>query len=190
MTTSEATAQAYHQWEKTADGWRFTEEVQSSIARLRTQDTVEIFPTGEMRRYHRTQAGITIDLQVNPNHQLTGTLSAMGQNLPVDKSIPPETPIYPLGSTLIYYIGSLPLSDGYKTEVPIFSLQKQDFTAVQIEVLGAEDIIVAGRTVPCWKVQLKTENTTQQVWISREDKLPYRLSVQVMGASMLGDRIE
>jgi hypothetical protein len=59
-----------------------------------------------------------------------------------------------------------------------------------VEVLGAETITVAGRNLTCWRVQLKTENTTQEVWISQEDKLPYRQSVQVMGASMLGDRIE
>ena len=190
MTTSQATAQASHVWEKTANGWRFTEEVKSTMARLKTQDTAEIAPNGELRRYHRTQSGIVIDLQVSPDRKLTGTLSAMGQTLPVEKPIPPETPVYPLGSTLIYYLGNLPLAEGYKTMLPLFSLQKQDFVPVEVEVLGAETITVAGRNLTCWRVQLKTENTTQEVWISQEDKLPYRQSVQVMGASMLGDRIE
>ena len=190
MTTSQATAQASHVWEKTANGWRFTEEVNSTMARLKTQDTAEIAPHGELRRYHRTQSGIVIDLQVSPDRKLTGTLSAMGQTLPVEKTIPPETPVYPLGSSLIYYLGNLPLAEGYKTTLPLFSLQKQDFVPVEVEVLGAETITVAGRNLTCWRVQLKTENTTQEVWISQEDKLPYRQSVQVTGASMLGDRIE
>ncbi len=190
MTASQATAQASHLWEKTADGWRFTEEVNSTMARLKTQDTAEIAPHGELRRYHRTQSGITIDLRVTPERKLTGTLAAMGQTLPIEKPIPPETPVYPLGSPLIYYLGNLPLGEGYKTTLPLFSLQKQDFAPVEVEVLGAETITVAGRSLTCWRVRLKAENTTQEVWISQEDKLPYRQSVQVMGASMLGDRIE
>ena len=190
MTTSQATAQAAHLWEKTADGWRFTEEVNSTMARLKTQDTVDLTPHGELRRYHRIQSGITIDLRVTSDRKLTGTLSAMGQTLPVEKPIPPETPVYPLGSPLIYYLGSLPLAEGYKTTLPLFSLQKQDFAPVEVEVLGAESITVAGRNLACWRVRLKADNTTQEVWISQEDKLPYRQSVQVMGASMLGDRIE
>lgn len=190
MTASQATAQASHLWEKTADGWRFTEEVNSTIARLKTQDTAEIAPHGELRRYHRTQSGITIDLRVTPERKLTGTLAAMGQTLPIEKPIPPETPVYPLGSPLIYYLGNLPLGEGYKTTLPLFSLQKQDFAPVEVEVLGAETITVAGRSLTCWRVRLKAENTTQEVWVSQQDKLPYRQSVQVMGASMLGDRIE
>ncbi len=118
MTTSQATAQASHVWEKSANGWRFTEEVNSTMARLKTQDTAEIAPNGELRRYHRTQSGIVIDLQVSPDRKLTGTLSAMGQTLPVEKPIPPETPVYPLGSPLIYYLGNLPLAEGYKTTLP------------------------------------------------------------------------
>ncbi len=190
MTTNQATAQAYHHWEQTSDGWRFVEEVQSTVARLKTQDTVLLSPNGELRRYHRTQAGVTIDLKITPDRLLTGTLSAMGQNLPVKMSIPPDVTVYPLGSTLIYYLGSLPLSEGYKTEIPIFSFQKQEFVPAQIEVLQAETITVAGQNIPCWKVQIKSESITQHVWIGQADKLPYRQSVQVMGASMLGDRIE
>ncbi len=190
MMTSQATAQAHHHWEKTPDGWRFIEEVNSTLARLKTHDTVLISPEGELRRYHRTQGGVTIDLQVTPDRTLTGTLTAMGQSLPVKKSIPPDLTVYPLGSTLIYYLGNLPLQEGYKTELPIFSFQKQDFVPAQIEVLQAETITVASKSIPCWKVQIKSDNITQEVWISQEDRLPYRQSVQAMGASMLGDRIE
>jgi dipeptidyl aminopeptidase/acylaminoacyl peptidase len=190
MGMKSVTAKVQHRWEKLPEGWRFQEEVESEVSRLRTSDTTLLSADGSLIRYHRTQTGIALSLQVQPERRLTGELQAMGQKLPIEKAIPPDVVPYPLGSALIYYLGSLPLAQGYKTQVPLFSIQKQDFAPVSIEVLGEETITVASRSLSTWRVKLVSEGTIQEVWISQADKQPYRLSTQVMGASMMGDRID
>ncbi len=183
------TARVEHRWERTDGGRRFNEEVESELSQLRTSDTAVVDAQGMLVRYHRTQPGVEIVLSYT-SPLFKGQLQAMGQTLPIEKKINPETPVYPPGSALLYYLGSLPLREGYEGQIPLFSFQKQDIKSVKLKVVGTEKIIVAGQEIDCWVIDLDSEGSKQTIWLGRVDGLPYRTQVSVMGASMIGDRIE
>lgn len=183
------TARVEHRWEAVEGGHRFNEEVESELSQLRTSDTAIVDAQGRLIRYSRIQSGFEVLLTYVPPH-IKGQLQVMGQTLPIEKRLPSEAPVYPPGSALLYYLGSLPLAEGYEAQIPLFSFQKQDLAPVTIKVVGSEKIIVASREVACWLVEMESEGTKQKIWLGKTDGLPYRTSVSVMGASMSGDRIE
>jgi len=170
-------------------GWQFVESIESSdLPALRTADTTVINTQGQMERYHRLQQGVEITLQ-RKDDKVTGSLQAMGQNLPIEAALEGK-PLYPVSGALRYYLASLPLQVGYSAKIPLLSLQQQKFTEAHITVEGEEKILVAGQEKLCWRVGIQAEGVQQTIWIEQSTGLPWRNQTVVSGASFLGDRIE
>ncbi|MCX8111948.1 MAG: prolyl oligopeptidase family serine peptidase [Bacteroidia bacterium] len=182
-------AEAVESWEQAGQGWRFTSRTESpELPALLGRDTTDINPSGEMTRYHRSQQGVDI-LLIREGNLLKGTSQVMGQKNAFETPLQ-DNPLYPTNNALLYYLGSLPLSIGYKASFPLFSLQRQEFSQAALFVEGDERITLRNATRETWKIRLETEGTTQHVWIEKESKLPIKVEISEGGITLIGERVE
>ncbi|MCS6896222.1 MAG: S9 family peptidase [Bacteroidia bacterium] len=174
-------------WERTEKGWRFISSMTSKeLSALTSSDTTEVDETGELLRYHRAQQGVDIFLQ-REGQTLRGSFQFMG-NTNAIQTHAGEQPVYPFGNALIYYLGGLPLSVGYKSKIPVFSIQQQAFSEMEIAVEKEETIHIGNKTLTVWQVQLEVENSQQRVWLDKATAMPVKIEISTGGITIVGKR--
>ncbi|MCS7162717.1 MAG: S9 family peptidase [Bacteroidia bacterium] len=185
----EISLQAVERWEALPTGWRFTRITEApQLPMLSGKDTVEVDASGLLATYRRTQQGLTIAIQ-REGDRLHGTYELMGQPTKLDLLLGGK-PVYPPNEAILYYLGALPLEQGYRATVELFSPLTQNFEEVEISVEREEKVTLGGQERVAWKVRLTQGNKQQEVWLDKATRWPLRLQVKGQGMELVGERAD
>jgi len=149
--------------------WLVTDQLR--LATLSTKDMGELEPGSlVMLRRSMNDSRAKADLQFS-NGKVSGSIHAQGKKSDIDLDI--GGPVFGEGPGFAHVIACLPLEEGYSTVFRNFDLQKEKPKAMQLEVVGSEEVEVPAGRFETFRVEIMSaeggpEHST--VWVSKNDR--------------------
>ncbi len=146
--------------------------------------------TLQLKKRVMKQGAMQMQLEVKGG-KVIGTLSANGQDRPVEKDLP--GPLLADGAGGPNVLGTLPLEKGYKATFTNFDTTRQRVKPMQLEVTAVESVTVPAGTFEAWKVETSTTdggNEKMTFWIDTKARKFVKASAtlpQAGGATMVSE---
>ncbi len=121
--------------------------------------------------------------------EVTGNISAQGQNMPI--SVKMDEPVLSEGAGVELPVSTLPLEEGYTALIHQFELMAGKAKPMSVKVTGSESVMVGGAPIAAFKVEIQpTEEDSggSKLWIAKDSRRIVKTENQLppqMGGGMV-----
>jgi predicted Zn-dependent peptidase len=150
--------------ENGADGWILTE---SAMTPAGTTTDSSVLDSKGLALQSRTvkQGPVNINYHVE-NGKVVGEMKLPNQTIPINTGL--EGALFGDGPGTSTVIATLPLAEGYRTTLRMFSPQMQRVAPADLTVVGSESVEVPAGKFEAYKIAVESEQTSGTVWIAKD----------------------
>jgi hypothetical protein len=162
------------------DTWVVTESAKLPMGEA-TDRTVLDKGTLVVRKRTVTQGTVSIELEMKDG-KVGGEMKMNGQARPV--AVDAGGDLFADGAGSADVIAALPLADGYTTTYRNIDLMKQQIKAVELKVLGTEQVTVPAGTFDAYKIEMTSNDGAKVLlWVA---KAPRKVLKQIATVPEMG----